>query len=221
MKKILLIEDDINLGSTLVEFLQRSGFEVVWKQDLTSANLSLDSDINLILLDWNLPDGTGLDWLKTLKNKSLAVIMLTARSSVTEKVLGLEFGANDYITKPFEPQELLARIRVQLRDRHETTSLMIEENGIKVNVESHEVFFNSQKRDLTNIEFKLLLLFIKNPNKVFSREQLLDLVWEQRSVSTRTIDVHLAQLRQKFDPTFFQTLHAVGYRFLSVKGETK
>lgn len=222
MKKILLVEDDLNLGTPLAEFLTENGFFIEWVRDLKTANEKLNSEIDLILLDWNLPDGTGIDWLKRLNKKSPPVIMLTARSEITDKVLGLEFGSNDYVTKPFEPRELLARIRVQLREKNETVAntLIVETSGLLINSENHEVNFHGKPVELTKIEFKLLKLLVENPRKVFSRESLLELVWEQRSVSTRTIDVHVGQLRLKLRANLFETLHAVGYRFVPQNKET-
>jgi DNA-binding response OmpR family regulator len=219
MKRILLIEDDINLSTSLKEYLNENGFSVDCAFDLKTADDKIKLAHDLILLDWNLPDGIGIDWLKSYL-KTSPIIMLTSRSELADKVLGLEFGANDYITKPFEPRELLARIRVQLRDiKAGNATNVISNSGIQINIDSHEVSYKGKSLELTKIEFKLLKLLIENPRKVFSRERLLDLVWEQKSVSTRTIDVHLGQLRQKLKPELFETLHAVGYRFVPIKEE--
>lgn len=221
MKKILLIEDDLNLGSSISDLLKGNNLFIEWVLDLKTATEKMSDEFDLILLDWNLPDGTGFDWMKKLSQTSPPVIMLTARSEITDKVLGLEFGANDYITKPFEPRELLARIRVQLREINDVEVKLstLETSDILINFDSHEVKFLNNPVELTKIEFKLLKIFLENPRKVFSRESLLTLVWEQRSVSTRTIDVHVGQLRQKFRTELFETLHSVGYRFLPT--ETK
>ena len=216
MKKILLIEDDLNLETALSEFITKNGFTIDWVHNLKNATERIKIAPDLILLDWNLPDGTGIDWLKNINQKSIPVIMLTARSEITDKVLGLELGCNDYVTKPFEPRELLARIRVQLRENNDAKnkSPIIETSGISLDSENYEVRFFDKLIELTKIEFNLLKLLIENPRKVFSRDALLEQVWKQRSVSTRTIDVHIGQLRQKIKADLFETLHAVGYRFV-------
>lgn len=218
MKTILLIEDEIILGTSIRDFLQSNGFEVIWAQNLQAASKPNKEPVDLILLDWNLPDGNGLNWLRSLPPEHPPVIMLTAKAELTDKVLGLEFGASDYITKPFETRELLARINVQLRGSHSKTAVTkIEISGIAMHLDSHDVWYAGAVVQLTKIEFELLKVFLENPGKVFSREALLEKVWQQRSVSTRTIDVHLGQLRQKFKAELFETLHGVGYRFMPEK----
>lgn len=210
VKHLLLIEDDAHLGASLNSYLQTQGYQVTWVMTLAEATATTD----LVLLDWNLPDGEGIDWLRRFRQRcSAPVILLTARSETMDKVLGLEIGANDYVTKPFEPRELLARIRVQLRSA-DSGSTLLESSGIRMDLERHEVSFQGQPIELARMEFQLLRVFLENPRKALSRETLLQEVWGQKSPTTRTVDVHVGQLRQKFAPELFETLHGIGYRFL-------
>jgi DNA-binding response OmpR family regulator len=162
-----------------------------------------------------LPDGAGIDWLKELRLRDAAtpVVMLTARAELLDKVLGLELGANDYLTKPFEPRELVARIRVQLRHRAPPERERIEFSGVAVDVKSREAFLDGSPVELTKTEFDLLKLFLESPNQVFARNELLERVWGYESYpSTRTVDTHILQLRQKLGAELFETVHGVGYR---------
>lgn len=173
---------------------------------------------DLVLLDWMLPDGQGIDLLRDLRNKGLKVpvIFLTAKADVIDKVLGLESGANDYVTKPFEPRELLARVRLRLRS---TSSQAVESDalhsgGIEVNDREKRVFYRRQEVNLTKMEYLLLKLFLENPGRVFSREELLNKVWGYDSYpTTRTVDNHVLQLRQKLKESYFETVRGIGYRF--------
>ena len=210
---ILIIEDEVNLQQSLRDYLTGEGFAVTTVSLLKDATVSFD----LILLDWMLPDGQGIDLLKSWRQTGLKtpVILLTAKSDLIDKVLGLELGANDYITKPFAPRELLARIHVQLRQtrdvRHNSD---VELSGIKIVFASREVYYHHQKIDLTKTEYDLLKFLMQNPNQVFSREELLKNVWGyERFPTTRTVDTHILQLRQKIAADLFETMHGIGYRF--------
>jgi DNA-binding response OmpR family regulator len=143
------------------------------------------------------------------------VILLTARADLVDRVLGLESGANDYVTKPFEPRELLARVRVQLRSRrgHTVNREASVHAGVRLDPEKREVTFRQSQVELTRMEFELLRLLISSPGKVFSREELLDRVWGYENFqATRTVDTHILQLRQKLDDGLFETIRGVGYR---------
>ncbi len=220
MKNLMLLEDDANLGESLTRFLKNEGYQVEWVKSLQEFREKY-KDENLLILDWMLPDGHGIDLLKEvrLKNKFTPVIMLTARAELIDKVVGLEAGANDYVTKPFEPRELLARIRVQLR--HESTGAsdseksLLEHHGIKMNETSREVHYADQLVDLTKMEYELLKLFLENPGRAFSREEILNKVWGYENYpTTRTVDTHILQLRNKFAENLFETLRGVGYRLI-------
>lgn len=217
MKKILLIEDELNLQKSLAEYLSKEGFILITSSSLNDAETALVDQPDLILLDWMLPDGQGIELIKKWRatGNMIPIILLTARSELIDKVLGLELGANDYLTKPFEPRELLARIHVQIRllGQKENRDVLTIAN-IKFVTSSREVFYLNNKLELTKTEYDLLKIFVENPNKVFSREELLNQVWGyDRTPTTRTVDTHILQLRQKTHPELFETMHGVGYRF--------
>lgn len=223
MNRILIVEDEVNLRQSLCEYLQTEGYETLEAGTVTEAKQEAKRGADLAVLDWMLPGGQGIELVREWRSTGvrLPVIFLTARTSLVDKVLGLEMGANDYLTKPFEPRELLARIRVQLRARAGTTGGFIQEKqietgGIQVNRTTREVHFRNALIDLKKMEFSLLMLFVEHPNQVFSRDEILNRVWGYDSFpTTRTIDTHILQLRQKFDPTLFETVRGIGYRFRS------
>lgn len=216
MTKILLVEDDRSLGPALKETLGREAFDVVLRTNLAQAREEDFSNYDLVLLDWMLPDGQGVDLLKEIT--SVPVIMLTARTDLIDKVIGLESGANDYLTKPFEPRELIARIRVQLRSKtgeqvqeHEST---FQINSIQFNLDERKIFYRDIEVIFTKMEFDLLYLLAKNSKRVYSREKLLDEVWGYDNYpTTRTVDTHVLQIRQKMDNNIIETVRGVGYRF--------
>lgn len=222
MNKILLIEDDKSLASSLSKYLSEEGFSVesiaTFEQAMEKLNLKVDA----IILDWMLPDGQGLDFLRSLRkiNVSIPVILLTARTQLTDKIVGLEVGANDYMTKPFEPRELIARLRVHIRT-YQSLKLtpakpiqILQAGGIQLNASTREVSYLGKAIDLTKMEYLLLKLFLENQGRVFPREELLNQVWGLENYpTTRTIDNHVLQLRQKFDSSYFETFRGTGYRF--------
>lgn len=220
-KKILLVEDDLNLGDTLKKLLQEESHDVSLLRSFSEALKHDITNIDLIILDWMLPDGQGIDLLKeyrTIKS-DVPIIMLTARTELIDRVLGLEAGANDYIVKPFEPRELLARIRVQLRSR---TLPMLENQKIQIGqllieIDKREVYFSDQKIEMTKMEFDLLKFLAENPERAFSREEILNKVWGYENYpSTRTVDTHILQLRQKLDDNLIETIRGIGYRFKKI-----
>ncbi len=217
MNKLLLVEDDENLGTSLKKFLEREGFVVSHAQNLSDARKILSENVNLIILDWMLPDGQGIDFLREIRNDDIEVpiIMLTARNELIDKVLGLETGANDYVTKPFEPRELVARLRVQLREKKTSSKIQkINAKDLLIDLETREVTYQDEKIVLTKMEFDLLALLASSPGRAYSRDELLNKVWGfENYPSTRTVDTHILQLRQKFTDDMFETVRSVGYRF--------
>lgn len=224
MNKILLVEDDKQLGSSLNQFLIKENFDVTWVTSLSEARIKLNAGKpHLVLLDWMLPDGQGIDFIKDIRAEKnfTPFIMLTARSELLDKVIGLEAGADDYLTKPFEPRELVARIRVQLRkeeqlenDASKEANQKIQRKDILIDLFSREVFFQSQLVHLTKMEFDLLVLLAENPGRPYTREELLNKVWGfEFTPTTRTVDTHVLQLRQKFGDEVIETVRGVGYRF--------
>lgn len=219
--KILIVEDHKNIGDNLSKFLSEEGFQVYLAIDLNEACQKLNNNPDLIVLDWNLPDGQGIDFLKKIRSGGLKipVIFLTARADLVDKVLGLEMGADDYITKPFESRELVTRIRVRLRntmqgqDTEKANGSFIEIGPLVIDKIKHSVKFKNIKIDLVKKEFDLLVLLAGSPEKVFSRDEILNKVWGYENFpTTRTVDTHIMQLRQKLSEELIETVRAVGYR---------
>lgn len=221
MAKLLLVEDDENLGHSLEGFLKEEGHHVLWAKKISEAREKYDQEVELIVLDWMLPDGQGIDLIRDLRARSVhcPVIMLTARTEVIDKVVGLESGANDYITKPFEPRELAARIRVQMRDHqnsHQDTSQESDKiilGDLVIDLRQREVSYKEELKDFTKMEFDFLHLLAENPNRAFSREEILNKVWGYENYpTTRTVDTHVLQIRQKLYDELIETVRGVGYR---------
>ncbi len=215
MTHIVLIEDDAAIQETLSAYLKTEGFAVTSLNLLGQAKKIDFSKIDLLVLDWMLPDGQGIDFLRDFrKTSALPVILLTARAELVDKIVGLETGANDYLTKPFEPRELVARIRVQLRIPHSQNANKLQSSNIVMDLTSRQITFMNKEVPLTKMEFDLLRLFLENPNKVFSRDELLNKVWGfDNYPTTRTVDTHILQLRNKFADELFETVRGVGYRY--------
>ena len=176
---------------------------------------------DLIILDLMLPDADGIEICKNLKKRneysSIPIIMLTAKGDETDKILGLEFGADDYVTKPFSPRELVARVKAILRRQQNLDEFGKFDIGgmLIVDVEKHEVVVEGKKVELTSTEFRILKLFISNKNKVFSRYDILDHLWgNEKIVLDRTIDVHIKNLRDKLDKagSFIKNIRGIGYK---------
>jgi DNA-binding response OmpR family regulator len=217
VKKILIVEDDINLGPSLKKVCESEGMSVALATSLNEARGLAIESFDVAILDWMLPDGQGIDFLQEIRrqNKSLPVIMLTARTELIDKVLGLESGANDYMTKPFESRELIARIRVQLRDKTQAKEKedKIIIGKLSMDLQSREVIFDEKKVSLTKMEYELLKILAENPKQTFSRENLLDKVWGYDNFpTTRTVDTHVLQIRQKTSDDIIETIRGLGYR---------
>lgn len=221
MDKILVVEDDENLGEGLTKFLKDEGYDVTHCKNLESAKTAFgEKEFDLSVLDWMLPDGQGIDFLSEIRKTSKfhPVIMLTARTELIDKVIGLEAGANDYITKPFEPRELIARIRVQLRTKDSIKdegegSEKITLGDLDIDDIQREVTFKGEKVEFTKMEYDFLKLLAESPNRAFSREEILNKVWGYENYpSTRTVDTHVLQIRQKLADELIETVRGVGYK---------
>lgn len=223
MKKILLIEDDTDLFALLKYNLEKEGFSLTGLQTGKGAlDLCRQVRPDLILLDIMLPDSDGLDICKGIRQDpelaATPVIFLTARASETDRIVGLEMGANDYVVKPFFVRELIARIKLQFRNQA-PASRSIEAGGLELHVASRQVRLNGSPLALTATEFRLLEFLMSRPGVVFSREQLLNSVWGQdRAITDRAVDVYVLRLRQKIeqDPAAPMLIHSVrgfGYTF--------
>lgn len=217
MKQILIIEDDENLGKSLKKIMSDEGMVVHLVTSLKEARELTSDTLDVIVLDWMLPDGQGIDFLRELraKNKTVPVIMLTARTDLVDKVLGLETGASDYMTKPFESRELVARVRVQLREKNtvkEKEEILVA-GKIVINLVEKEVHYDKKRVFFTKMEYELIKILTENPRQTFSREKLLDKVWGYENFpTTRTVDTHVLQIRQKTSDDVIETVRGLGYR---------
>jgi two-component system, OmpR family, phosphate regulon response regulator PhoB len=225
--KILIVEDEPAIRELVSVNLRFSGYEVQQAAQCNVARQLIDNQLpDLILLDWMLPDSPGIELAKRLRSEArtrdIPIIMLTARAEESDKLSGFEAGVDDYLTKPFSPRELLARIRAQLRRRTpELLEQALESGGIKLDPVSYRVSAQGQSIDLSPTEFKLLHFFMKNPDRVLSRTKLLDAVWgDQSYIEERTVDVHIRRLRLALQPggaeKQIETVRGGGYRFLPV-----
>lgn len=220
--KILIIEDEKAVREMLCFTLKNDGFEILEAEDSNSALDALkENEINLILLDWMLPGKQGIEISRLIRSsseiKDIPIIMLTAKSDESDKVLGLESGADDYVTKPFSPKELVARIKALLRRTAPQKDMEVVKYGnITLNPMTHKVTDGDSNVELGPTEFKLLHFFMTHPERVFSRSQLLDLVWGRNIyVEERTVDVHILRLRKSFvseSSKCIQTVRGAGYR---------
>lgn len=223
-RKILIVEDEAPIREMLSFVMEQHGYQAVEAGDFQSAvDKIVEPFPDMILLDWMLPGGSGIQLAKKIKSddftRSIPIIMLTARGEEEDKIRGLEVGADDYLTKPFSPKELMARMRAVFR-RVAPTALdePLEVEGLKLDPVSHRVSGNSESIDMGPTEFRLLHFFMTHPERVYSREQLLDQVWGTNVyVEDRTVDVHIRRLRKALTPNGFerliQTVRGVGYRF--------
>ena len=221
--EILIVEDDKSINDILFYALKSEGYKPYSTFSLKEARdyININSP-NLILLDLNLPDVNGFDLCKEIISKySIPIIILTAKNDVVDKVLGLELGADDYITKPFHIKEVLSRVKAVLRRIEKSSSNynsdFIEINrNIKINFKNRTVLKNDSMVQLKPKEYELLEFFVQNKNKVFSREQLIDNIWEfSYDGDIRTVDIHIRRIRSKLDipnePSIIETVFSVGY----------
>ena len=223
MRKIALIEDDADLYALVKYNLEKDGFTVVGAQSGRGViDLCRRERPDLILLDIMLPDSDGLDICKGIRQHPelahIPVIFLTARASETDRIVGLELGANDYIVKPFFIRELIARVKIQFRGQA-TASRVLKAASLELDRSSCEVRLDGGLLTLTATEFRLLEFLMSRPGVVFSREQLLDAVWgHDRAVTDRTVDVYILRLRQKIEsdpanPSLIRSVRGFGYSF--------
>ncbi len=221
---ILVIEDEPAIQELLALNLTQAGHNPIRAMSVEQAQqLMREMQPDLILLDWMLPGMSGIEFARRLKSdeysKAIPIIMLTARGEESDKVRGLDVGADDYVTKPFSPRELTARIKAVLRRRApQMTDDPIEVGGLRLDPVTHRVTGNGTALDLGPTEFKLLHYLMSNPERVHSRAQVLDRVWGDRVfVEDRTVDVHIRRLRQALATSgheeMIQTVRGVGYRF--------
>ena len=223
VRRILLVEDEVPIRQMIAFNLTRAGFEVDEAGDSASARRQIaDSRPDLLLVDWMLPDSSGLELTRTLRrepaNRDIPIIMLTARADERDRVLGLDSGADDYITKPFSPRELLSRVNAVLRRSSPAADEPLVAGELRLDPVSHRVYAGDREVGLGPTEYRLLKFLMENPDRVYSRTQVLDKVWGQNVyVEERTVDVHIRRLRQVLEAfavdRYVQTVRGAGYRF--------
>ncbi|WP_218511404.1 phosphate regulon transcriptional regulator PhoB [Variovorax sp. dw_308] len=219
--KVLIVEDESSIAELIAVNLRHNGFEPLWAEDGLAAQREIDAGLpDLILLDWMLPGQSGLvlarQWRKDPRTKAIPILMLTARGDEPDKVAGLDAGADDYITKPFSTQEMLARIRAVLRRRApETVTERVEIGDLVLDTSTHRVTWQTQSLKVGPTEFKLLAYLMQHAERVHSRSQLLDKVWgDHVYIEERTVDVHVKRLRESLGAAaaMVETVRGAGYR---------
>ncbi len=228
-KKILIIEDDVSIAELQKDYLEVANFEViVCDNGLQGLKILQDSQVDLLILDIMLPGMDGLEILRSMKeDKEIPVLLVSAKKEEIDKIKGLSLGADDYITKPFSPGELVARVKAHLENYERLKHRFCEGNkgntitirGLKIEKDSRRVFVLGQEVSLAHKEFGLLLYLVQNPNRVFGREELFEHVWGLEALGdSATVTVHIARVREKIEidpsnPQYVETVWGAGYRF--------
>lgn len=228
MKRILIIEDDLNIAELERDYLQLSGFEVDLVHDgVQGLKKALTGLYNVIIVDLMLPGKDGYEITQQIRQKlEIPVLIVSARNEDIDKIRGLGFGADDYLTKPFSPAELVARVKSHIlryeRLKGEIVACeIINHRGLEINTSSHKVFVRGKEVQLTTTEYGLLVFFATNPNIVFSKEHIFEKIWGDEPLGdTATVSVHVQKIRKKIErdpanPDYIETLWGTGYRFNS------
>ncbi len=234
MNRVLIVEDEMPIAELEKDYLELSGFEVVIETDGDAGlKQALSGEFNLIILDLMLPGRDGFEICQKLREETeIPIIMVSAKKEDIDKIRGLGLGANDYMTKPFSPSELVARVKSHLERYNKLVGSsarmeneVIDIGGLKIDRTARRVYVNGVEKSLTTKEFDLLFFLARNPNRVFSKEELLQEVWELNPVGAdiATVTVHIKKIREKIEedtqnPKYIETVWAVGYRFI-VKDE--
>ncbi len=228
MKDILIIEDDINIAELERDYLKLNGYKAeVVNDGALGQKKALSGLFDVIIVDLMLPNKNGFEIIKEVRKKlEIPIIVVSARSEDIDKIRGLDYGADDYLTKPFSPAELVARIKSHL-NRYErlkgnnASNEILVHRGLEINTGAHKVYVNGKEVQLTTKEYELLYFLAANPNIVFSREQLFDSLWsDEYCGDTATVPVHIQKIRKKIEkdpsnPEYIETLWGAGYRFNS------
>lgn len=227
MSKILIVEDEVSIAELEKDYLELSGFEVDMEHSGdTGLERALKNDYNLIILDLMLPEIDGFEICRRIREqKNIPVLMVSAKKEDIDKIRGLGMGADDYITKPFSPSELVARVKAHLA-RYERligsaakTNEIIEIRGLKIDKTARRVYVNGEEKAFTTKEFDLLTFLAENPNHVFKKEELFNKIWDMESLGDiATVTVHIKKIREKIEfntskPQYIETIWGVGYRF--------
>ncbi|MBS5521186.1 MAG: response regulator transcription factor [Clostridiales bacterium] len=227
MSKILIVEDEISIAELEKDYLELSGFEVIIEETGDSGlKTALNENVDLIILDLMLPNVDGFDVCKKVREvKNIPIILVSAKKEDIDKIRGLGLGADDYITKPFSPSELVARVKAHLARYERLVGSGIKKNevieirGIKIDKTARRVYVNGEEKTFTTKEFDLLTFLAENPNHVFTKEELFSKIWDMESVGDiATVTVHIKKIREKIEfntskPQYIETIWGVGYRF--------
>ena len=214
MKNILIIEDNKEIALQMEKYLVKNGYEVELASSFYEASYKMNVDVDVALLDINLPDKEGQYLIEKLKDKDIRIIVTTVKKDEDFIVKALDQGADDYLTKPFSLAILRARIDAVLRTIALSQDKKIIYKDIKIDLNDSKVYFKANQIDLTPLEYEILLLFIKNPHRVFTRSQLLEMFWEDRDkfVNDNTLTSTIKRIREKIDREVITTVRGIGYR---------
>ena len=227
MSKILIVEDEESIAEREKDYLELSGFQVVTeKQGDNGLKRALDEDFDLVILDLMLPGVDGFEICKKVREtKNIPILMVSAKKDDIDKIRGLGMGADDYMTKPFSPSELVARVKAHLARYQRLVNSNVKENdiveirGIKIDKTARRVWINGEEKNFTTKEFDLLTFLAENPNHVFTKEELFREIWDMESIGDIvTVTVHIKKIREKIEfdtakPQYIETIWGVGYRF--------
>ncbi len=227
MSKILIIEDEMAIAELERDYLELSGFEVTIAEDgLKGKQAALEGDFNLVVLDLMLPGSDGFEICKAIREaKDIPILMVSAKKDEVDKIRGLGLGADDYMTKPFSPSELVARVKAHLQRYERLVGSGVRENktvetrGLRIDKTARRVFVNGEEKAFTTKEFDLLTYLAENPNRVFTKDELFRAIWDMDSLGDiATVTVHIKKVREKIEtdtanPQYIETIWGVGYRF--------
>jgi len=227
MARILIIEDETAIAELERDYLELSGYEVVIAEDgLKGKRAALEDEYDLVILDLMLPGSDGFEICKAVREaKDIPILMVSAKKDEVDKIRGLGLGADDYMTKPFSPSELVARVKAHLQRYERLVGSGIRENkvvetrGLRIDKTARRVFVNGEEKAFTTKEFDLLTYLAENPNRVFSKDELFRAIWDMDSVGDiATVTVHIKKVREKIEtdtanPQYIETIWGVGYRF--------
>lgn len=227
MSKILIVEDEEAIADLEKDYLEMSGYEVIIENDgMKGLQSAMNTDVDLIILDLMLPGMDGYDICRQLREeKNIPIIMVSAKKDDIDKIRGLGLGADDYMTKPFSPSELVARVKAHLSryerliGSNQKSNDIVEIRGIKIDKTARRVYINGEEKVFTTKEFDLLTFLAENPNHVFTKEELFREIWDMDSIGDiATVTVHIKKIREKIEfdtskPQYIETIWGVGYRF--------
>lgn len=227
MSKILIVEDEETIADLEKDYLEMSGYEVIIENDgIKGLETAMNSEVDLIILDLMLPGMDGYDICRQLREeKNIPIIMVSAKKDDIDKIRGLGLGADDYMTKPFSPSELVARVKAHLSryerliGSNQKSNDIVEIRGIKIDKTARRVYVNGEEKIFTTKEFDLLTFLAENPNHVFTKEELFRAIWDMDSIGDiATVTVHIKKIREKIEfdtskPQYIETIWGVGYRF--------